>query len=160
MLPYNDLHLNCLRWGDWHRTRRFYAPLPPKNLLCRMRTPAGMGDLPDAELCADLSLFNKAVAGIPASDAKTAFLCAYLYRIRTRDLVDYFNAPRRTVWSRIETVRETAYLVYVELLAHRYADQAVTSLDARRKLRKAGAHTAETRYSATPPKVVHFSVNL
>ena len=147
MLPYNDLHLNCLRWGDWYRSRRLFAPALPRDLIAKMREPAG-GECPDAQLDADLALFNRAVASLPGGKGKTAFLAFYLYRVRTRDLVDHYNVQRRTLWARIEAVRESAYLVYVELLANRYADQAVTNLDARRRLRQASAHTPANRFPA------------
>jgi hypothetical protein len=149
MLPNNDLHLVCLQWGEWHRTRRLYAPLPPKNILAKMRVPsakANPDDLPDAALEPHMVLFNRAVNGLAGGPEKTAFLAYYIHKVRIRDLMDAYDRSQRTIFSRIEATRERAFLVYLELAAGRYSDVVDTSLDERRKLRRASAHTYANRY--------------
>jgi hypothetical protein len=160
MLPNNDLHLVCLQWGEWHRTRRLYAPMPPKNILAKMRVPparANPDDLPDAALEPHMVLFNRAVLGLKGSEAKTAFLAYYLYRVRVRDLMDVYDRSQRTIFSRIEASRECAFLVYLELAAGRYSDVVDTSLDERRKLRRAGARTWENRFPGGAHDVARYA---
>jgi hypothetical protein len=142
---HNELHLHCLRWAAWHRSRRLLAPAIPKNLLGKMRTPAGYGEGPDAEMSARLQLFNTAVNGQPMNDAKMAFLCYYLYRVRMTDLMDHYDLSKTTIFSRIETVRERAYLGHLNLMVARFVDDKVINLDARRKLRHQCGHSRARR---------------
>lgn len=146
VLPYYELHLNCLRWGEWSRSRRLYAPVLAKTVLCRLRYP-DENNFPDAELDGELNLLNKAINSLPDSSAKRAFLAYYRDRVRMRDLVDFYNRSKTTLWCRIESVRSAAYLVYIQLVAKRYADQTVVSLAERRRLQRAATRVRVDRYS-------------
>ncbi|MEX3929764.1 hypothetical protein AB4Y36_38135 [Paraburkholderia sp. BR10936] len=140
----SDDHLLCMRWADWHHSRRLYAPPPPKNLLAKMRVPdATIPNPPDAPNDPELNQLNRAIAAQPRTEQKMTFLCYYLWRIPVADLMTYYHLGRDGLNSRIRRFRERVILGQHALLARRYVDENVISLALRR--RQSIAHCNATR---------------
>ena len=81
------LHLWCVDWGQWHRSRRLFAPPIPKNILVRMAGHVGGGEVPDSILSADLSYFNLSLLAQPESTGKLAMYYFYVHQLRPIKLV-------------------------------------------------------------------------
>ncbi|MCG1054685.1 hypothetical protein KQH49_06835 [Mycetohabitans sp. B5] len=104
------LHEFCLRWVEWSRTRRLYAPLRPKNILLRLREPAGLSDERDAELDAALNLFNMALMAYPEGRSKQAFMAFYLGQVRPIKRAAYeLGYSRMGFFKAVRRVRENVY---------------------------------------------------
>ncbi|MEX3614251.1 MAG: hypothetical protein VB141_10980 [Burkholderia gladioli] len=111
------LHAFCLRWVEWRRTRRFYAPPTPKNVLHRLRVPSGDSEGPDAELDASLCLFNTAVLAYPEGRPKQAFNAFYVYQVRPIKLAAHeLGYSRMGFFKAVRRVREEAYAASRRLL--------------------------------------------
>ena len=138
-----NMHLFCLQWAHWHRTRKLFAPPPPKNLLARLRTPPGLpSSLPDAPCDAELNRWNQAVNSEPMTDRKMAFICFYIWNLRVTDLMDHYDLSRDTIRDRIRYFRERRVLrAYSALVCGRYVDTPVILLSDFRK----GAATQQLR---------------
>lgn len=130
-----NMHLFCLQWAHWHRTRKLFAPPPPKNLLARLRTPPGLpSSLPDAPCDAELNRWNKAVNSEPMTDKKMAFICFYIWNLRVSDLMDHYDLSRDTIRDRIRYFRDQRVLrAYSALQCGRYVDSHVIRLSDFRK---------------------------
>jgi len=79
--PNQELHLFCVDWGEWHRSRRLFAPPVPPTILARLQ-PSRVGEVPDARLSADLSYFNLSVLAQPESTGKLAMYYFYVHQLR------------------------------------------------------------------------------
>jgi hypothetical protein len=81
-----EQHQFCLRWAEWHRSRRLFAPPIPKNILARMQ-PSKARMPPDAILSADLSYFNLSLLAQPEGKGKLAIYYFYIHQLRPIKLV-------------------------------------------------------------------------
>ncbi|NYH21400.1 hypothetical protein [Paraburkholderia bryophila] len=84
--PNQELHMFCLQWAEWHRSRRLFAPPIPPTILARLQ-PSRVGEPPNAILSADLSYFNLSLLSQPESTGKTAMYHFYIHRLRPIKLV-------------------------------------------------------------------------
>jgi hypothetical protein len=110
------IHEFCDRWGQWHRSRRLFAPPTPKHLLVRLQNlPAG--DPPDAELSASSSYFNLALLAMPEGRPKEAFYLYYLHRVRpVKILADHFGITSQGFYKMLKTFRTDAHRAYHRML--------------------------------------------
>ncbi|WP_338910734.1 hypothetical protein [Mycetohabitans rhizoxinica] len=76
-----EQHTLCMEWAAWHRTRKLYAPPPPRNVLALLREPAGK-EVPDAIADRALMLLHRVISFYPDGKEKTAFYLYYLYGAR------------------------------------------------------------------------------
>ncbi|WJF91988.1 hypothetical protein QS306_14545 [Paraburkholderia bonniea] len=103
------LNLLCVQWAEWHRTRKFYAPPPPRNVLARLHT-AGGGAEPDALADRDMMLFNAAVSAQPDDTAKAAFHAFYLWRDRpAKRMAGELGMTRDGFYKAMKRFRVNAY---------------------------------------------------
>ncbi|MEM5326863.1 hypothetical protein VSR34_09680 [Paraburkholderia sp. JHI2823] len=97
------------RWAAWSRTRRFFAPSIPKNVLAQMQ-PGRVRPVPDPELSAELALFNTAIAAQGDSPAKISFLIHYLALSRcTKEAAAAQGITRDAFYRRVRRFRRRAY---------------------------------------------------
>src|ERR1700756_945936 len=102
------IHDFCIRWGEWHRSRRLFAPPVPKNLLVRLQNLPG-GEVPDAELSASASYFNLALLAMPEGRPKQAFYLYYQARIRpVKLLADEFGITTQGFYKMLKGFRTDA----------------------------------------------------
>jgi len=99
-----EQHLFCVEWGQWHRSRRLFAPPVPPTILARLQ-PSRVGEPPDARLSADLSYFNLSLLAQPEGTGKLAMYYFYVYQLRPIKAVasamgistqGFYKAMRRT----------------------------------------------------------------
>jgi hypothetical protein len=108
-----ELHLFCLRWAEWHRSRRLFAPPVPANILARMRGPAGGGEVPDALLSANLSYFNLSVLAQKESQSKFIFYLFYLHRAKNIKAVAHeMGFSTSYFYRQLRTFRAEAHRAY------------------------------------------------
>lgn len=108
-----ELHLFCLRWSEWHRSRRLFAPPVPANILARMRGPAGGGEVPDALLSANLSYFNLSVLAQKESQSKFIFYLFYLHRAKNIKAVAHeMGFSTSYFYRQLRTFRAEAHRAY------------------------------------------------
>lgn len=111
------LHLWCMEWSEWHRSRRLFAPPIPKNILARMAGPLGGGEVPDAILSSDLSIFNLAVLGQEECRAKLIFYLYYIHRVRNIKMVAEKMDVSTSFWYReMREFRARAYRAYRQMM--------------------------------------------
>jgi hypothetical protein len=111
-----ELHKYCLEWVEWCRTRRFYAPPVKRNILERMRNPAG-GKEPNGRNDPDMQFFNMAIftlADMP--EYKKMYNCFHFCYI-----VNGRNA--KALASELEISRKT-YYNYIDEFARRAQSMA------------------------------------
>jgi hypothetical protein len=94
------LHLFCLDWADWHRSRRLFAPPIPKNLLVRMAGHIGGGEVPDAICSSDASFFNLSVLAQEESRPKMIFYLHYIHKVRHIKMVAEQMGISTSLWYR------------------------------------------------------------
>jgi hypothetical protein len=112
-----ELHLFCLRWAEWHRSRRLFAPPVPANILARMRGPAGGGEVPDALLSANLSYFNLSVLAQKESQSKFIFYLFYLHRAKNiKAIAHEMGFSTSYFYRQLRTFRAEAYRAYRAML--------------------------------------------
>lgn len=88
-------------WIEWLRTRKFYAPPLPRNILDlqQVNTMPSRGE-PDAKNDAMCAAFNLVISNTP-DDERIPFLCAYLK--------EYRPTPIKTIAAALNITRETFY---------------------------------------------------
>lgn len=107
------LHLFCQEWAEWHRSRRLFAPPIPRNILQRLREPYGSGEVPDAILSSDASIFNLAVLGQRECRGKLIFYLYYVHRVGNIKMVAEQMGISRSMWYRqMKDFRAKAYRSY------------------------------------------------
>lgn len=111
------IHEFCDRWGQWHRSRRLFAPAVPKNLLVRLQNLPS-GEVPDAELSASASYFNLALLAMPDGRPKEAFYLYYHARVRpVKLLADHFGVTTQGFYKMLKTFRTEAHRAYHRILS-------------------------------------------
>lgn len=106
------LHMFCLDWADWHRSRRLFAPPVPLNILACLQ-PRKSGELPDAILSSDKSFFNLSVLMQEESRAKTIFYLYYIHRARNIKMVAERMGISTSFWYReMREFRAQAWRAY------------------------------------------------
>ncbi len=107
-----ELHALCLQYGEWCRTRRFFAPPVPGNLLAQFQPKArGIGE-PDGELLPEMPYFNMAVHGLAEQEPEEAICFALFYNHGFRPVKSIAAAmgiSRRTFYYRMYRFAERAY---------------------------------------------------
>ncbi|VVE50997.1 hypothetical protein PMO31116_04654 [Pandoraea morbifera] len=107
-----QLHILCLQYGQWCRTRKFFAPPVPGNLLAQFQPKAsGVGE-PDAELLPEMPYFNMAVHGLAEQEPEEALCFALFYNHGFRPVKSIAAAmgiSRRTFYYRMYRFAERAY---------------------------------------------------
>lgn len=108
-----ELHLFCLRWAEWHRSRRLFAPPVPANILARMRGPSGGGEPPDADLSANLSYFNLSVLAQKESQSKFIFYIFYIHRAKNiKAIAHEMGFSTSYFYRQLRTFRAEAHRAY------------------------------------------------
>ncbi len=106
------LHLFCMDWAEWHRSRRLFAPPIPKNILARMQ-PSKSNEVPDAVLSSDASFFNLSVLAQEESRAKMIFYLYYIHRVRNIKMVAEQMNLSTSMWYReMREFRAKAHRAY------------------------------------------------
>jgi hypothetical protein len=118
------LHHFCLEWANWHRTRKLYAPPPPKNILARLIKPSS-GEEPDARIDRDMLLFNTALNSYPEGIGKTAFYVFYLYHARpVKRAAEKIGLSRNGFYKAMRRTRQDVFAMY-----QRLAKEAVRNVE-------------------------------
>lgn len=73
-----ELDAHCEQWAHWCRTRKYFAPPVPQNILAQMQPRRRATREPDGPMDADLAYFNMAVHGL-AEEEPDAAMCFSLY---------------------------------------------------------------------------------
>ncbi|SPA44615.1 conserved hypothetical protein [Cupriavidus taiwanensis] len=73
-----QLKAHCLSWAHWCRTRKYFAPPVPQNLLSRMQPRSRPGVEVDHEMSQDLPFFNMAIHAL-ADECPEDAMCFSLY---------------------------------------------------------------------------------
>jgi len=114
--PNQEQHLFCVDWGDWHRSRRLFAPPVPPTILARLQ-PARVGELPDARLSADLSYFNLSVLAQPESAGKLALYYFYVHQLRPIKAVSAeMGISTQGFYKAMRKARAEAYRAYERMV--------------------------------------------
>ncbi|VVE51611.1 hypothetical protein PCO31111_04758 [Pandoraea communis] len=113
-----DLHALCLQYGQWCRTRRFFAPPLPRSLLAQFQPPGGLRVEPDAELIPEMSFFNMAVHALADDHPEDAacFTLYYFHDVRpVKKIASAMGISRQAVYKRLRThaarVEKTRHLL-------------------------------------------------
>jgi hypothetical protein len=111
------IHELCERWGQWHRSRKLFAPPVPKNLLVRLQNLPS-GEPPDAELSASASYFNLALLAMPEGRSKQSFYLYYLARVRpVKLLADEFDITTQAFYKMLKGFRTETHRAYHRMLS-------------------------------------------
>lgn len=111
------IHAFCERWGEWHRSRKLFAPPAPKNLLVRLQNLPG-GEPPDAELSASSSYFNLALLAMPEGRPKEAFYLYYQCRVRpVKLLAEHFDITTQGFYKMLKAFRTDTHRAYHRMLS-------------------------------------------
>lgn len=101
-----ELHLLCLQYGQWCRSRRLFAPPVPQNLLSRFQPRQSSGVEPDADLIPDMPFFNMAVHALAEThrDDSICFSLYYFHDIRpVKKIAAAMGVSRQAVYKRLRT---------------------------------------------------------
>ncbi|WGS52677.1 hypothetical protein LFL96_31320 [Paraburkholderia sp. D15] len=106
------LHLFCTEWAEWHRSRRIFAPPVPLNILACLQ-PRKSGEVPDAILSSDKSMFNMSVLMQEETRAKTIFYLYYIHRVRNIKVIAERMGISTSFWYReMREFRAQAWRAY------------------------------------------------
>ena len=105
-----QLHLLCLRWAMWSRSRRWFAPPPMvRSILGRMQ-PGKVRPPFNAELSPEMSFLNLAITAQPDSPAKTSFLVFYVFPARSvKEAAAAQGVSRDAFYRRVRRFRRRAW---------------------------------------------------
>ncbi|RSK77867.1 hypothetical protein EJ774_21160 [Pandoraea apista] len=108
-----ELHLLCLQYGEWCRTRRFFAPPVPGSLLGQFQPPRSWArEAPDATLIQDMPFFNMAVHGLAEQEPDEAicFALFYCHGYRpVKKIAAVMGVSRATVYNQIRRFAARAH---------------------------------------------------
>ncbi|VVE90412.1 hypothetical protein PBR20603_04396 [Pandoraea bronchicola] len=99
-----DLHALCLQYGQWCRTRRFFAPPLPRSLLAQFQPRTGAGVEPDADLVPEMQFFNMAVHALADDHPEDAacFTLYYFHDVRpVKKIASAMGISRQAVYKRL-----------------------------------------------------------
>lgn len=120
-----DLHALCQQYGQWCRTRRYFTPPVPSNLLSRFHPRDRIPIEPDAELLADMPFFNMAVKAL-SDDYPRDGICFTLYHIHgfrpVKAVAAALGIGRRTFYERMQRFSEKAFRLSVAIKEARCRD--------------------------------------
>ncbi len=74
-----ELDAHCEQWAHWCRTRKYFAPPVPQNILAQMQPRRRATREPDGPMDADLAYFNMAVHGLAEEDKEGAVVFSLYY---------------------------------------------------------------------------------
>lgn len=107
-----QLHILCLQYGQWCRTRKFFAPPVPGSLLGQFqKARQWVGEEPDADLIQDMPYFNMAVHGLAEQEPEEAicFTLFYHHGFRpVKQLAACMGISRKTFYNRMNRYAERA----------------------------------------------------
>lgn len=99
-----ELHLLCVQYGQWGRSRKLLAPPIPQNVLARLQPCRRVGGEPDGPMDPLMPYFNMAVHALAEEDPSTG-LCFALYFIHgfrpVKSMAAALGIGTRTVYDRI-----------------------------------------------------------
>lgn len=99
-----QLHVLCLQYGDWCRTRRLLAPPLPSNVLARLQPRRSPGREPNAAMDARMPFLNMAVHALADSNSAEGmcFLLYYVHGYRpVKAMAAALGIGRRTFYDRL-----------------------------------------------------------
>lgn len=73
-----ELHTHCMQWGYWCRTRKYFAPPVPTNILAQMQPRTRAPREPDGPMDPEMAYFNMAIQGL-AEDEPAEAICFSLF---------------------------------------------------------------------------------
>lgn len=110
----NDQELSayCLEWARWCRTRRYFAPPVPPNILAQLQPRRRVTADPDGPLDPMMSYFNMAVHGL-AEQEPGEHICFTLYYFHgfrpVKAIAAAMGIGNRTFYDRLHRFARRAY---------------------------------------------------
>lgn len=112
----DELHLLCLQWQHWKRTRRLLGapPLAPPSLLARLQPASGGSGTADGPMSATIAAFDLAVRSLPESVDKYCFLTYYARHLERADkpikaVAEDLGISRKTFYKGVKRARADLY---------------------------------------------------
>ena len=107
----HDLDLLCEDWAHWCRTRKYFAPPVPANILAKMQPRSSAAREPDGPMSADIAYFNMALQRIAEDCPESAacFSLFYYYRAKNiKALAADLGISRKTFYNRMHAFARLA----------------------------------------------------
>lgn len=109
-----ELTAYCIMWAHWCRTRKYFAPPVPPNILAQLQPRRVSLTEPDGPMSADLSFFNAAIHGLADTDKEDA-VCFLLYHYHgfrpVKAIASALGIGRQTLYDRINRFARRALKV-------------------------------------------------
>ena len=100
-----ELTAYCIMWAHWCRTRKYFAPPVPPNILAQLQPRDRAAREPDGPMDADMSYFNMAVHSL-AEESPEEALCFTLYHYHgfrpVKAMAAALGIGTRTFYDRME----------------------------------------------------------
>ena len=74
-----ELDAHCEAWAHWCRTRKYFAPPVPQNILAQMQPRRRATREPDGPMDTDLCFMNMAIHGLAEEDPDGAIIFSLYY---------------------------------------------------------------------------------
>lgn len=107
-----ELDAMCEDWAYWCRTRKYFAPPVPQNILAQMQPRTRAPREPDGPMSPDLSYLNMAIHGLADEDPEAAvcFSLYYFHEIKpVKTAAAALGIGRQTFYDRLNRFAERAF---------------------------------------------------
>lgn len=99
-----ELTAYCIMWAHWCRTRKYFAPPVPPNILAQLQPRRRMLVEPDGPMSPDMAYFNMAVHSLAEvePDGVMCFTLFHYYGYSVKAIYSALNIGRQTFYDRLD----------------------------------------------------------